>query len=141
MWKNRQRKLIADILDELVPASADGRVPAAGKLGVADFLFSAASGLEREHLASLAALAERFSEDPDATSLAQRLEVEAPEAFRTLLTLTYKGYYSRPGIRPLFGLSERPVHPSGYEVARESDELLAELTAPVTHRGPCYRNV
>jgi len=125
MWNDRQRKLIADILNELVPASADRRVPAAGELGVADFLFSTASVLERKHLASLAVLAERLSEDPDATSLPKLLEAEAPEAFRTLLTLTYKGYYSRPGIRPLFGLSERPVHPSGYGVALESDELLA----------------
>ena len=49
------------------------------------------------------------------------------------------GYYSRPDIRTLFGPSSNPVHPDGYDVSRESPELMAELTEPVRRRGSLYR--
>ena len=33
-----QRRVLAHVLDDIIPASADGRLPAAGQLGAADYL-------------------------------------------------------------------------------------------------------
>lgn len=38
LWNEGERKLVDGMLDQIIPASADGRVPSAGSLGVADFL-------------------------------------------------------------------------------------------------------
>ena len=57
-----------------------------------------------------------------------------------MLTETYKGYYSRPDIRQKFGLSKKPVHPSGYLVVSESNDYLALITDTVRARGPIYRD-
>ena len=50
----------------------------------------------------------------------------------------YKGYYSRPDIREKLGLSAHAVHPKGYDVKKESEELLDALTEPVRQRGPIF---
>ena len=42
-WNEAERRLLNGLLDEIVPASVDGRVPAAGTLGVVDFLASKAA--------------------------------------------------------------------------------------------------
>ena len=72
--------------------------------------------------------------------LVRKLEKENPNAFVSLLTETYKGYYSRPDIRQKFGLSKKPVHPSGYLVVSESNDYLAQITDTVRARGPIYRD-
>ena len=70
----------------------------------------------------------------------QDVEAELPEEFSKLLVLTYMAYYSRPEIRALFGVGEHPVHPKGYDVNRETPELMDTLTAPVRARGKVYRD-
>ncbi|MEM7072480.1 MAG: hypothetical protein AAF418_02830, partial [Pseudomonadota bacterium] len=72
-------------------------------------------------------------------SLVSKLEQNHPEFFQTLLRLTYMGYYSRPDIRVLFGLSEKPTHPDGYQVPADDPKIMAELLAPVRSRPSCYR--
>ena len=72
-------------------------------------------------------------------ALVSQLEADHPAEFLSLLTVTYKGYYSRPDMRELVGVGSHPVHPDGYQVAAESPGLIDELTAPVRHRGACYR--
>ena len=76
----------------------------------------------------------------DKIAALERIEAAQPEAFATLVRLTYMGYYSRPDTRPLFGVGAHPVHPQGYPVARESAALLAEMTASVRARGKAYRD-
>ena len=39
-----------------------------------------------------------------------------------------------------FGLSKKPVHPSGYLVVSESNDYLAQITDTVRARGPIYRD-
>ena len=72
--------------------------------------------------------------------LVREIELIHPNAFGSLITETYKGYYSRPDIRKKLYLSEKPVHPFGYEVKSESDEFLKELTETVRARGTVYRD-
>ena len=150
-WSEDQGRLLTGLLDEIVPASADGRVPAAGALGIADFLVSKASADPplaaslREVLSHAAALAEARGanfDDLDAAgrvAVVEALEQEAADAFTALLWHTYMGYYSRADVRPHFGLSDRPTQPEGYELPEDDPDELADMLAPVRARGRCYR--
>ena len=150
-WSEDQGRLLTDLLDVIVPASADGRVPAAGALGIADFLVSKASADPalavslREVLSHAAALAEARGANFDDLDAAGRiavvgaLEREAADAFTALLWHTYMGYYSRADVRPHFGLSDRPTQPEGYELPEDDPDELADMLAPVRARGRCYR--
>ena len=150
-WSEDQGHLLSGLLDVIVPASADGRVPAAGALGIADFLVSKASADPalavslREVLAHAAALAEARGanfDDLDAAgrvAVVEALEREAADAFTALLWHTYMGYYSRADVRPHFGLSDRPTQPEGYELPEDDPDELADMLAPVRARGRCYR--
>ena len=150
-WSENQGRLLTGLLDVIVPASADGRVPAAGALGIADFLVSKASADPalavslREVLSHAAALAEARGanfDDLDAAgrmAVVEALEQEAADAFTALLWHTYMGYYSRADIRPHFGLSDRPTQPEGYELPEDDPDELADMLAPVRARGRCYR--
>ena len=150
-WSEDQGRLLTGLLDVIVPASADGRIPAAGVLGIADFLVSKASADPalavslREVLSHAAALAEARGanfDDLDAAgrnAVVEALEREAPDAFTALLWHTYMGYYSRADIRPHFGLSDRPTQPEGYELPEDDPDELADMLAPVRARGRYYR--
>lgn len=150
-WSEDQDHLLASLLDEIVPSSADGRVTAAGALGVAEFLAAKASA-DPELTASLravlshaAALAEAGGasfDDLDATgriAVVEALEREVPDAFTALLWHTYMGYYSRADVRPQFGLSPRPTQPEGYALPEDDPDELADMLAPVRGRGRRYR--
>lgn len=147
MWEGAQRQLLDLILDELIPASSDGRVPGAGSAGVAEFIPSAGRYAPDPVGAADAVLAAVSAKVPDFPALGKseraavlrEVESEEVEAFATLVRLVYMGYYSRPDIRPLFGVGAHAVHPEGYPVEPEDDALLAELTQPVRSRGRAYR--
>ena len=151
LWSEAESRLLRALLDRLVPASADGRVPAAGALGTAGHLADRASAdpslaaLFRHTLARAAALAEARGADFDALDAASRddvvkaLERDAPEAFAALVRHTYMGYYSRADVRSLFGLSPRPTQPEGYVVPDDDAGEMAALLAPVRARGRRYR--
>ncbi len=150
-WSEAEGRLLSALLDVIVPTSADGRVPAAGALGVTAFLAERAADDTalvtrfREALAYAARLAEARDADFQALDAAERvavvaaLEREAPEAFAALLRYTYMGYYSRADVRPHFGLSPRPTQPDGYTVPDDDAHEMAALLAPVRARGCCYR--
>lgn len=125
------------ILNELIPANPDRGIPGAGDLGLADTLSSdtALTDAICALLSRAQTLAEEVSSD-----LVRQLEQAEPGAFAMVLTATYKAYYSRPDMRAKVGVGVHPVHPRGYDVVRETPELLDELTAPVRARGPIYRD-
>ena len=142
IWSDVDAVRLDAILDELIPANPQRDIPAAGAAGVADFLSDKAQTDAGFHAAvsSLLRLAAEMA-DEVTTDLVRQLEGKAPGDFNKLLTETYKGYYSQPDIRAKFGVGAHPVHPQGYDVERESAEMLAELTAPVVARGPLFRDV
>lgn len=144
-----REKLIVAILDELIPPSADGRIPSAGTLGVADFIAGATLyasdpvGTVSKITDAVMTRAPNFLALDQSTkvSLLKAVEQDHPDTFNTLVQLTYMGYYSRPDVRPLFGVGAHPVHPNGYAVAPESTEVMDALTAPVRARGQAFRDV
>ena len=142
------RRFLDRVLDELIPPGPDGHIPGAGSAGVAEFFESAGRYVQDDPaiavsrvVACVAEKCEDFAalDRSERVAIIAEVEREVPEAFTTLLRLTYMGYYSRPDLRPHFGLSAGPTHPDGYRVAREPASWLAELTAPVRARGPVYR--
>lgn len=141
-WNDVERKLLDAVLDQIIPASADGRIPAAGALGVADFIGAdpALGPLFRQGLTRMVALATSHGDVVD-RDLVTELEREEPAFFAALLRKTYMGYYSRGDIRAILGLSPKPVHPDGYDVPLQDLDELAALTEPVKQRGRCYRAV
>jgi hypothetical protein len=144
-----ERHALDLVLDEIIPASPDGRLPGAGQLGVARYVDAAlrpTPPLHRmiaEGLAALDAIALRrvgqcFTALPHAARVAALDELAANEhAFPPFLILhAYAGYYQQPRVLAALGLEPRPPHPAGYATV-ESD--LPSLLAPVRRRGRLYR--
>lgn len=145
-----QKRVLAHVLDDIIPASADGRLPAAGALGVADYLdqsLGALPGLKAmiaEGLGALDALARRRHPDGlDALAPAERAAVLVEHAgsehsFPPILILhTFAGYYQDPHVLAALGMPPRAPHPQGYEMGPDDLSLLD----PVRQRGKLYRDV
>lgn len=141
MWSDSDTAILSAILDELIPANPGRRIPSAGEIGVVDFIAKSASKDKtlEQYISSLLHEAQTWAGGVT-TDLVRELEAEKPDAFGALLTETYKGYYSRPDMRAKVGVGAHPVHPVGYEVTRETPEMIDELVAPVRARGPVFRD-
>ena len=139
-WARAQRDLLKDVLDHLIPPHPERGIPGGGAVAV-DYVWACAVAdhgfAEALHtmLRCLAALS-----GPLSPEMIGRAETGHPQAFAALVRHTYMGYYSRPDIRPHFGVASRAVHPKGYEVAAESRDELDALLEPVRARGKVYRD-
>lgn len=136
-----QLATLAGVLDELIPPSADGRLPGAGELGLA-------SGLA-EHVAktpgALPALAgtldtlaaEGFAALDGAarTAALRAFAARHPSFLPGLFAPACVRYYGEPRIALAYGLEARPPHPKGH--ALEPGDL-GGLEA-VRRRGRIYR--
>ena len=151
VWSESRKAFLNQILDEIIPASDDGRIPSGGSLGVAEYLeawVKDTPGLEEQFsrvLDRTAVLAERkggvFEElsSDDRRQVVADLEALEPDFFFALLRHTYMGYYTEPSVPPLFGLTDKAPHPYGYDVPDEDLENLEGLVESVKARGQCFR--
>ena len=143
-----QKRVLAHVLDDLIPASADGTLPAAGALGVAAYLeqsLGALPGLKAmvaQGLDALDALArQRHPRGLDGMAADERAAVLAEHAgsehsFPPILIMhTFAGYYQDPRILASLGMPPRAPHPQGYEMGPDDLSLLD----PVRRRGRIYR--
>lgn len=143
-----QRGVLAHVLDDLIPASADGRMPAAGQLGAAAYLDQSLNAMPplkamiAEGLDALDALARtRHPGGLDALAPAERAAVLLEHAgsehsFPPILIMhAFAGYYQDPRILALLHLPPRAPHPQGYEMGADDLSLLD----PVRRRGKLYR--
>ena len=137
------------VLDEIIPPSADGRLPGAGAIGLARHVRQA---IERSPgqwaaigrgLAALDELAQARGADGFAALVGRdRLEVlkelEAKDAgfMPGLIFHTYTGYYLSSRVVEALGLEARPLHPLGYEMEPNDFTLLDG----VRQRPPLYRS-
>ena len=153
-----QRELLTQVLDRIVPA--DGGLPGAGELGVAEFVESTAGSAPEQDRHS------REGGNPSATRqlvdglklievtcgrhgseafgvldaaardrVLRTVESESPAFFDELVRLTYVGYYSQPRVAAALGLEARPPQPLGFDM-RQTDLSLLDN---VRKRGPVYR--
>ncbi len=151
-WNKDEGELLSALLDTIIPSGRAGALPAAGALGVADFLVDRAkdtAGLG-DHIANLleslsAVTAEHGSvpfhnlEGAAREELARKVEARLPEAFKQLVIQTYTGYYTRPEVTVHFGTGPNPPHPYGYELPPDDPEELISLLEQVRVRGKRYR--
>lgn len=139
---DEQRGLLAAALNRIVPANGD--MPAAGDLGIADFVESiaaASTGRRRILLDGLAqieiAARERGGAFAALQPAAQTATLQAvadarPAFFQELVTQTYRGYYTNETVFDL--LKYRAPNRADYN-PKPFDESLLE---PVRQRGPIW---
>ena len=143
-------ELLAMVLDELIPPSADGRMPGAGTLGIEPLVEHAAATtpdlgpLLAQGFAALEDLARR--RDPTGFAGLERsmrvevlreLEQSVPMFLPTLLTLACVGYYSSEPVLIALNGNARPPHPVGYELEPDDLSLLASVRARPTLYRKC----
>lgn len=148
-FSDREKLALAFVLDEVIPASNDGRLPGAGSIGMADHLDSALDVMPElklmvaQSLAALHALADsRHAKGLDALSPDERAALLAehaagPDSVPPIIALhTFTGYYRHPVVLEALGCEARPPHPLGYEM--EPNDL--SLLEPVLRRGKMWRD-
>ena len=143
-----EERVLATLLDEIVPPSADGRLPGAGAL---DLTARIARTVEKTPMLrpvveyGLGALAElagkRNADGWTALSKDERAAVlrdfAATDQFflPAFLFLVYSGYYQHPRIVEALGLEARAPHPKGYAMGPDDWTVLE----PVRARRRMYR--
>lgn len=142
---DEQGALLTAALNRIVPAEGD--IPGAGDLGIADFVAGVAAadagkrrrfldGLRRIELVA-AGQGASFSDLPDAaqTAVLQAVSEAAPDFFQELVTQTYRGYYTSQAV--FDRLQYRAPNRADY-APRPFDETLLE---PVRARGQMWTPV
>jgi hypothetical protein len=140
---------LALLLDELIPASVDGRLPGAGTLGVGADVEAAvratpalgpviASGLSTLEAIARKHEAGGFAALSPADRIAVLRELEAADAafVPTVMMLAYVAYYGNDRVLVALKTEARAPHPRGYEVEADDPALLD----PVRARGKLYRD-
>ena len=148
-WSDEHGKLLAHVLDGIIPPSADGRLPGAGALGLASEIGPTIGASEEQRglleaaLDALDALArERLGAGYAALAPEDRSEVltayaEANPVFVPgLMFPVYVAYYQHPQVLEALGLEPRPPYPKGYEIEPSN---LSDLLEGVRSREQFYR--
>lgn len=137
-----QQSLLTAVLNRIVPAHAE--MPAAGDLGVANFVANIAAAATHHRRILLDGLAQieiaaqsrggNFAAlpPPAQTATLQAVAAAQPAFFQELVTQTYRGYYTNATV--FDQLKYRPPNRADYH-PRPFDESLLE---PVRQRGPIW---
>ena len=151
MWTESEHEILYRILETLIPASKDGKIPSANNILIIEKLKQEAikdnkfKSLLLDGLKHIKQMLIETGNDLNSidlrnfTNLICKLEDQKSEFFSAFLRQTYIAYYNQPSIRTHFGLSTNPPHPEGYNVPSETIEEISSLVAPVIKRGACYR--
>lgn len=141
----QQMSTLASVLDMIIPASDDGRMPSAAEVDVlayigenrADQIPLIVEGLtildglsDTRHRKGFAALAES-----DRQELVDELKRDQADFIQSLVSSTVVCYYQDDRVLEALGLEARPPFPQGYEV--EPGDL--SLLDPVRARPKLYR--
>lgn len=138
-----EKRVLISVLDEIIPPSTDGRLPGAGRLGLAGHIDDALQktpalrSMIAEGLSDLDRVA-RSRNAPGFNSLSRedKLQLLNEQGFVLPLTFhTYTGYYQHPQVVEALGLEARPPHPLGYDV-KPNDLTLLDA---VRRRAKMYR--
>ena len=132
-----QKAKLTALLDVLIPASEDGRLPSAGDLDLLDYLGEQAAEYLPALMGILDGFDETFAERPQAErhSLVQAFSETQQALFEGLLFHAYGCYYQDDRVLNAIGAGEGPPFPRGNEV--EAGDLA--LLDPVTQLGKSYR--
>ena len=126
------------ILDTLIPASEDGRMPGAGSLGLADTIWEQTVDSRDMLDAGLDAVRDAGFEELDLegrVNLLRRMEPTHPAFVKSLYVPTCTAYYQHPKVMLALGLEGRPPYPKGYDLEPGNLDGLEKVRA----RGKLYR--
>jgi hypothetical protein len=132
-FTDQQKRTLTAVLDEIVPPSADGRLPGAGEAGIVDFIVDAVEknpDLRPALVDGLDALGE-FCDVPkqERAQVLRELADRVPAFLPGLTYQTYLGYYQHPRVLEGLGVPGRPPHPEGYELEMGDLGLLDAVRA------------
>jgi len=146
-FSEAERAALDVLMDLLIPASADGRMPAARSLRLYDNIATMRSrertilgeGLAELDRRALADHGVSFAQldQTRAKALVDAMRGEGSVFVQTFVAQTVGRYVSQPSVMPLLGLEVRPLWPQGNVVA-EGDWSLLEV---VREREKFYRKV
>ena len=141
---------LAALLDDVIPPSADGRMPGAGRLGLAERVSKdvCAQPAVAEVIRAGLEMLDRTAHDEFGRPFAElepadrrRIVADLAEAGTPLAAMlgfpTYMAYYEHPKVLVALGREARPPHPEGY-VLEPFDERLLDA---VRKRGRFYREI
>jgi|RhiMetdeSRZDD1v2_1073273.scaffolds.fasta_scaffold1402359_2 hypothetical protein len=135
-----EERLLVGLLDAIVPASADGRLPGAGQLDLVEHI--ARTVRETPMLRpvveyGMSALSELAAKRADGDVHAVLEEFAAGDQFfmPAFLFLVYSTYYQNPRVLAALGLEARPPHPKGHEM----EPIDLTLLDPVRRRDGMFR--
>lgn len=143
-----QTRTLTCVLDQIVPPSADGRLPGAGQLGLAAAIEQGVRERPElepgllEGLAALEACARARSADgfvdvaaAERRALLDQAASQVPGFLLPLVFQTLVAYYAHPAVLEALGHEPRPPYPKGYDVPPTDFSILD----PVRERDPIYR--
>lgn len=143
------RETLRRLLDLMIPASGDGRLPSAGSLDLyADRgrLDDAALAVLRDGLSGIAALARERSgrefaalDDADAMALVNEYRALVPPFFGVFVVQSAARYYQHDRVLIAIGLEPRAPFPLGNDLPEGDWSLLDPVRARAAARGPLYR--
>ncbi|MCP3983444.1 MAG: gluconate 2-dehydrogenase subunit 3 family protein [bacterium] len=118
--------VLGALLDTLVPASEDGRMPSASEVGFDAFLVTQGEAVAPALQAILAQLGDDFATLSAEARHEKVTELSAsePALFAGLLAQVYDCYYQDDRVRSAIGVVQGPVFPQGNEVARGNLTML-----------------
>jgi len=121
---NDEIRALSNLIDVLLPASADGLMPAAGSLGLAaplreklgDAWPATVSGLDACETVARAGGAGAFASlsQQEATAVLEQVAADDPAFLGGLVFNLYAAYYQHPVVVEALGLEARPPYPGGY---------------------------
>jgi hypothetical protein len=121
-----QQVLLTALLDTLLPASADGRMPSAADVGFERYLRTQAE----DFIPALASALEHFESTFAELPLDERCErvselcAADPALFQNLLTRVYDCYYQNDQVRTEIGVVTGAPFPQGNEITPGDLSLL-----------------
>ena len=141
-----QQRVLAIVLDLVVPASKDGRRPSAAEIDVLGYIRES----ESHTLDELCGALDRLDAEARSTHgmtfesleaetrqiLVEDIRSRDPRFMRTLALQTVTCYYQDDRVLQAIGVGARPPFPEGYEVPSGDLSLLE----PVRRRGQIYRD-
>jgi len=142
-----ERECLAVVLDLIIPASSDGRLPSAAQYDVWANILAFRPDLASTIREELARVDRRIRESTgqplsalardQAAALIDELRTAEPTLLNSLAKQTITFYYQQDQVLEAIGLPSRPPFPIGFEV-RSGDLTLLDA---VRARGKRYRDI
>ena len=145
-----QQRALSCVLDQIIPPSADTKMPGAGEIGLVEYIARAlqkapelqptiADGLATADGLAAGRGARGFAtlEETQRPQVLEELSATHPGFLPILIFHTYVGYYQQPQIAAALGMETHPPYPKGFHM--EPGDL--SLLDPVKKRPKMFREV